>query len=183
MSSHAHAHEGHEHGHGHGGGDHVPHVLPLTWYLGVWGALMVFTGITVGVSYVDFGVFNLVIALVVATMKASMVALIFMHLAFDKKFNGIVFVSSLVFLAIFIGFTMADTEGRGLAEAIEGQKARDVTQPFKGTKNDPLPTATAPGAAGSNSPAQTSPPPAGGPAAPAAAPPAAGSNVAPAAGH
>ncbi|MEW5853010.1 MAG: cytochrome C oxidase subunit IV family protein [Myxococcota bacterium] len=167
-------------------------MLPLPFYIGVWLALLVFTAITVAVSYVDFGIFNLVIALTVATMKAAMVSLIFMHLAFDKKFNGIIFVSSLVFLAIFIGFTMADTEGRGLAEGIEAKHPRDITNPFTGTEDEPLPggatsaaTSEAKSAAPSAgaSPTQTPPAQGGGAASPAAgSPPAAGSNVAPGAG-
>src|SRR5688572_32113176 len=62
------------------GPDHVPHVLPLWVYLATWGALMVLTIITVAVSYVDIGAFNLIVALLVATIKATIVALMFMHL-------------------------------------------------------------------------------------------------------
>ena len=108
----------------------MPHVLDLKWYFGVWIMLMVFTVITVAVSYVDFGVLNLVIAVVVATMKATMVSLIFMHLAFDHKFNGIAFLSSLVFLAIFIGFAMTDMNSRGIAEGIEGEHPVKLDEPF-----------------------------------------------------
>ena len=119
-----------EHGHGHGGADHVPHVVPLKNYFAVWAALIVLTGITVGVSYVDFGAMNLVIALVVATIKASLVALIFMHLFYDEKFNSIVLIFGLIFLAIFIAFTRFDTFGRGLTDAIEGGRPGNSTAPF-----------------------------------------------------
>lgn len=113
------------------GRDHVPHVLPLTTYFAVWGALIAFTALTVAVSYVDFGAANLFIALAVATCKAAMVALVFMHLWWDHKFNSVVFVSSLVFLAIFIAFTMFDTEARGRADYIERERPRLFNQPFK----------------------------------------------------
>lgn len=131
MSTHA-THAA-SHGHGH---DHVPHVLPLKTYIMTWGALMVLTVITVAVSYVDFGSFNLVVALAVAATKASIVALVFMHLWFDSKFNGIIFVSSLVFLAIFIAFTMFDTESRGVNNAAGLTRPADITNPFGGTVED-----------------------------------------------
>lgn len=126
----SHGHD-HDHGHGHGqGGDHVPHVLPLKMYLGTWIGLMVFTVITVAASYVDFGDVNLWIALLIATVKASLVALLFMHLRWDERFNAIILVSSLIFLAIFIGFTMSDTENRGRAESIENERPANVKDPF-----------------------------------------------------
>lgn len=112
----------------------MPHVLPVKAYAAVFGALLALTAITVAVSYVNFGVMNLVVALGVATIKASLVALIFMHLWFDKKFNAIVFVSSLIFLGVFIGLTMADTEVRGVAEPMEAQQPADMVQPFAGTR-------------------------------------------------
>lgn len=121
-----------EHGHGK---DHVPHVLPLKTYLMTWGALMVLTVITVAVSYVDFGSdsINLFVALAVAATKAAVVALVFMHLWFDNKLNTVIFLSSLVFLAIFITFTMFDTESRGVNEANGWDRPADMTNPFGGT--------------------------------------------------
>lgn len=113
--------------------DHQPHVLPLKWYFGVFAALIVFTGITVAVSYVDLGeAVNLFIALAVATCKAAMVALVFMHLLWDSKFNAVVFVSSLIFLAIFIAFTMFDTETRGRLDRVEGDRPAVFSEPFDG---------------------------------------------------
>lgn len=135
--SHAATTHGASGGHGHHDKpEHHPHVLPLKYYFAVFGALLTFTVITVAVSYVDFGAANLVIAVAVATMKASMVGLIFMHLYWDKKFNAVAFVSSLVFLGIFVGFTMLDTEARGRAEPIEGMHPADISQPFAGTRED-----------------------------------------------
>lgn len=103
------------------GGVH-PHVLPIRIYLGVWGALLVLTAITVGISYFDFGTFNLIVAMAVATTKATLVALFFMHLKYDEKFNGILFVSTLGFLAIFFILTLADTMERGRVDALEGRE-------------------------------------------------------------
>ncbi|AKT43927.1 uncharacterized protein CMC5_081640 [Chondromyces crocatus] len=122
--------DSHAHDHAHGGPDHVPHVIPLKMYIGTWLALLVFTVITVGASYIDFGDFNLWIAMLIATCKASMVALLFMHLLWDERFNSIILVSSIIFLGIFIGFTMADTGNRGRAEPVEHDRPADVKDPF-----------------------------------------------------
>lgn len=114
-------------------GDHVPHVLPLKVYFGVFIMLLIFTVITVAVSYVDLGAFNLAVALLVAGAKAAMVATIFMHLAFDKKFNAIIFLSSILFLGVLVGITMQDTETRGdwgSSSFISGDRAVDPAQPF-----------------------------------------------------
>lgn len=119
--------------------DHVPHVLPLRTYLKVWGALLVLTAVTVGVSYFDFGSFNLVVALAVATVKATLVALVFMHLLYDGKFNAIVMSFSVLFLALFVGLTFLDTNTRGMGDAIEGMRPRDPAQPFVNGKPDTVP--------------------------------------------
>ena len=71
------------------------------------------TGVTVWVSYVDLGFLNIVIALLIAGTKATIVALFFMHLLWDDKKNLTAFVLSLMFLAIFMIITMSDTEFRG----------------------------------------------------------------------
>ncbi|WP_437333891.1 cytochrome C oxidase subunit IV family protein [Sorangium sp. So ce394] len=135
MSTHAEAADAHGHGHGHGhGADHVPHVLPLKVYIATWLTLLVLTVVTVGASYVDLGAANLAIAVLIATVKASVVAFIFMHLKWDHKFHTLIFASSLIFLAIFIGFTMFDTTNRGRAEEIEAERPADWKAPFDGKR-------------------------------------------------
>ncbi|MGC4122228.1 MAG: cytochrome C oxidase subunit IV family protein [Myxococcales bacterium] len=120
--------------------DHVPHVLPLKSYLGVWGTLLVLTALTVGVSYLDFGNWNILVAMGVATLKAGLVAAVFMHLAFEKrKFNAVVFLLSIVFLAIMFGLTSADTATRGIGESIEGQRPAVWNAPFKDGKPETRP--------------------------------------------
>jgi cytochrome c oxidase subunit 4 len=113
---------------------HEPHILPLWTYFRTWLLLVVLTAITVGVSYVDFGPGNLVIALLVATTKATLVAMFFMHLLYDHKFHALIFGFSLIFLGIFIGFTLSDTSARGLADPIEGDRPADVGNPFHETQ-------------------------------------------------
>ncbi len=100
-----------------GGKEQAPgtgeHVLPLKVYLGVFGALLVLTGVTVGVSMLDLGAPALYVAMAVALVKASLVVGYFMHLKFDVRFNAFVFLSSLLFLAIFFALTMLDLGTRG----------------------------------------------------------------------
>lgn len=125
----------HDHAHS-PGGDHVPHVLPLSVYFKTWGALLVLTAVTVGASYVDFGGANLYIALLIASIKATLVALIFMHLRYDQKFHSVIFSMALIFLVVFVGFTMFDTATRGRADAIAADRPVDVKQPFAETRSE-----------------------------------------------
>jgi cytochrome c oxidase subunit 4 len=125
------------------GADHVPHVLPLATYLKVFAALLSLTALTVAVSYVNVGAWNIVIALGVATTKATLVAAVFMHLWYDHKFNALVLGSAVLFLTIMLALTLADTSTRGSADSIEGRRPRDYTAPFVEGKPDlrgaPLP--------------------------------------------
>ena len=91
----------------------VPHILPLRIYLGVAGALLLLTAITIMVAREDFGSWNLVVALLIAATKATLVALFFMHLKYDNRIYSIIFVGAILFLGIFITFTMFDTLNRG----------------------------------------------------------------------
>ena len=86
-----------------------PHVVPLRVLLAVWGALMVLTILTVAATEIDLGAFNLFIALGIATAKASLILLYFMHLRYDKPFNAVVFICALLFVAVFISLALLDT--------------------------------------------------------------------------
>jgi cytochrome c oxidase subunit 4 len=90
------------------GGIHA-HVMPVPVLLGVWAALMVLTVFTVAMSDFDLGFVDLWIAMGVATVKASLVGLFFMHLRYDKPFNAMVFLSSVAFVGLFIIASMTDT--------------------------------------------------------------------------
>jgi len=89
------------------------HITPLKTYLAVASALFVLTIITVAVSYIDLGAFNLVVALGIASTKAILVALIFMHLWWDNKLYLMIFAMAILFLSVFIILTMFDVMTRG----------------------------------------------------------------------
>ena len=92
------------------------HVIPLKTYYGVYGALLVLTVATVGVSYANLGPASLFVAMAVAVVKAALVAGYFMHLKYDERFNSFVFFSSLLFLAIMFVLTLADLGTRGMID-------------------------------------------------------------------
>ena len=72
------------------------HITPLRTYLIIAASLLFLSGVTVWVSYIDLGSFNIVLAMFVATVKASLVAFFFMHLLWDDKKNLTMFLMSLM---------------------------------------------------------------------------------------
>lgn len=95
------------HGHGHAGGGH--YITPMPVLLGVFGALIVLSIVTVAAASIDFGEFNLFVAMGIASVKATLVALFFMHLAHDRGFNTLAFFASFLFVTLFVGITMMDS--------------------------------------------------------------------------
>ena len=89
--------------------EHIGHVMPLPVLAGVFAALLVLTVLTVTATWVDLGAWNLAIALAIATVKAGLVVLYFMHLRYDHPFNALVFVTALLFLALFLGGALTDS--------------------------------------------------------------------------
>lgn len=84
------------------------HVVPGQVLFGVFVALLALTGLTVAATWVDLGPANLLIAVGIATVKAILVALFFMHLWYDHPFYGLIFTVGLLFLALFLGLTLVD---------------------------------------------------------------------------
>ncbi|MFH2091472.1 MAG: cytochrome C oxidase subunit IV family protein [Pseudomonadota bacterium] len=74
--------------------------------------LFVLTGITVGVSYLDLGLFNVWIALLIASCKGALVLLYFMHMKFEGKVLAWSFLGTIFFLGIMISFTFFDVAFR-----------------------------------------------------------------------
>ena len=99
--------------------------MPVRTYLMVAAALFTLTVITVAVAQVDFGPWNLVVAMLVATTKAVLVALFFMHLFYDNKLYGAFFTGALVFLGVFIIITMFDTMKRDTLYPEVGKPIRE----------------------------------------------------------
>jgi cytochrome c oxidase subunit IV len=130
----------HASGHDDDGAVHS-HISSAQFYWGIFGALVFLTFVTVLVSYYDFGSANIVIAMVVATAKAGLVATFFMHLRHDKLFNTLAFLAAFLFLAIFILLTYDDIGRRGEVDNDYGGTIKAQTgQPAPG--GEPATTAT-----------------------------------------
>jgi cytochrome c oxidase subunit 4 len=97
------------------------HITPLKTYLSVGAALLILTAITVTVAQIDLGGWNAIVAVAIASIKAVLVAFIFMHLLYDKKIFLVIFSVSIVFLTIFIALTMFDIISRGDIDPINDQ--------------------------------------------------------------
>lgn len=100
-----------------------PHILPLRLYLGVGATLLFLTVVTVIVSQIPLGGWNLVVALAIASIKALLVVSFFMHLYYDHKLYFIIFSIGVLTLSVFIVLTMFDTLERG---AVYDIKARPI---------------------------------------------------------
>jgi cytochrome c oxidase subunit 4 len=88
--------------------DEQQHAVPCPVYFNVWIGLLILTGLTVGASYIDFGHVGLLTAILIATVKGSLVLLYFMHIRFERPlFVGLI-LAVLVTYGIFIGLTFSD---------------------------------------------------------------------------
>lgn len=81
-------------------------------FVAVWGALMILTTVTVWVSTIHLGFLNVVVAMAIASVKASLVIFFFMHLKYENRTLKTMVLVAFVILAIFIGFTFFDTANR-----------------------------------------------------------------------
>ena len=85
------------------------HVVSARTYIAIWLTLLVLTGLTAGIAFIDLGPFNTIVALVIATFKALLVALIFMHVRYtSEKMVKVVVISALFFLLLLLGLSLAD---------------------------------------------------------------------------
>lgn len=127
------AHHGHSSSHSEGENQPlVGHLVPLGTLLGTGITLIVLTVVTVAVRWIDLGEFNIMIALAIAFLKATLVALFFMHLRWDKPFNGFAFIGSVAFVALFMAFALIDSNAyfhdrdRGTAKGAEEILLKDA---------------------------------------------------------
>jgi cytochrome c oxidase subunit 4 len=88
------------------------HIFEYKTLFTVLLVLLVLTGITVGVSYVDLGPLNVWISLVIAAVKGSVVLLFFMHMKYEGKVLILSFLGTIFFLGIMISFTFWDVAFR-----------------------------------------------------------------------
>lgn len=91
------------------GENHHHHIISFNKNVAVFITLLILTVVTVAAAKVDMGsVLNVTVALLIATTKATCVALWFMHLKFDSWINRIVFISGFFFVALLWVFSVID---------------------------------------------------------------------------
>jgi len=107
--SHGHA-SGHAPGHNnasaHGEDEH--HIVSWRVYLAILIALLIATGTTAGVSYIDLGIFNAVVALAIACTKMVLVVLFFMHVKYSTKLTKLTVFSGIFTFFVLIAMTLTD---------------------------------------------------------------------------
>ena len=89
------------------------HVVPIRVYVLVFAALVILTAVTVFAANHDFGAFNTPIALGIASAKALLVILFFMHVKYADRLTWVVVASGFVMLAFLLFITLADYLSRG----------------------------------------------------------------------
>ena len=88
------------------------HIVSPKTYFAIFGALMVFTAITVAVARLDlasiWGPLNIVVALTVAVVKATLVILYFMHVRYSSRLTQVIVVAGIFWLVILLAMTLSD---------------------------------------------------------------------------
>ena len=92
---------------------HGHHITPVKTLVLVFAALVFFTVLTVVLAQFHFGALEVPIALGIALIKATLVVMIFMALKWDNRVNATVLAVGVLFVLVFISFTLMDTEFRG----------------------------------------------------------------------
>jgi cytochrome c oxidase subunit 4 len=88
--------------------EHV-HILPARMYVTIWLTLMVLTVVTAGVSFIDLGPLNTIVALLIASFKAVLVVLFFMHVKYTSdRLTKIVVVAVVFWLLLLLGLSLMD---------------------------------------------------------------------------
>jgi cytochrome c oxidase subunit 4 len=92
--------------------EHSEHIVPPSTYLIIIFTLLFLTGLTVAAAYVNLGRFNIVVALVIATLKATLVVLFFMHAKYSPKRTKLVIIAGIFWLLILLFMTLSDYASR-----------------------------------------------------------------------
>lgn len=97
------------------------HVVSPKIYVLVFLALLVFTGLTAGIAFIDLGPFNALVAIIIAMIKSMLVILFFMHVKYSPKMTKVAVVSGFFFLLILLALSMTDYISRPWQGAVSGR--------------------------------------------------------------
>jgi cytochrome c oxidase subunit 4 len=84
------------------------HVVPTRVYYTIFAILMLCTGLTVWIAFLDLGPLNTIAALAIAVFKATLVVLFFMHVKYSTRLTWAVVLGSVFWFGILIALTMSD---------------------------------------------------------------------------
>jgi len=115
-------------------------VVSIKLYVAIFAALMILTGLTVYVAFIDFGhgLLNDLVAMTIAVIKAMLVLVIFMHLKYSARILWLIAGSSVIWMIIMIGLTLTDYRSR---EWIESQAHRALPWAANPPMEQPVPVA------------------------------------------
>ena len=90
------------------------HIVPVRVYITIFFVLLVGTALTVAAAFVDFPWrLNTIVALTIATIKATFVVLYFMHVRYSSRLIWVIMAAALFWMAIMFAFTFSDYMTRG----------------------------------------------------------------------
>ncbi len=93
-------------------------ITSVKTFVSIWIALLIFTGTTVAVAYLNLGAFSVVVALCIATIKSLLVALFFMEARYSPAVTKIVMVAGLLWLSIMLLLSLTDFASRSWSHGI-----------------------------------------------------------------
>jgi len=120
----------HSHSHGH---DEIGHVVPEKTFLKILIALLCLTVITVLAAQVDLGKWNIVGALLIASVKATLVILVFMHGKYENKIIWTYILIPFILLAIMIGGVFTDDPFRSHPQPFDSSNGAEMAAPNHGS--------------------------------------------------
>jgi cytochrome c oxidase subunit 4 len=103
------------------------HIVSPKIYVAIFLSLMVLTAATVAAAYVNLGPLNIVVALAIATLKATLVVLYFMHARYSPKRTQLVIIAAVFWLAIMLALTLSDYSTRGHEGAANPRVTRTLS--------------------------------------------------------
>ena len=84
------------------------HIIPYKVYFLILGILVILTGISVAVTQIDLGTLTIGIALLLATIKSSLLLIYFMHLKFENSFFTFMVIGVILLIGLVIFVTFLD---------------------------------------------------------------------------
>jgi cytochrome c oxidase subunit 4 len=88
------------------------HIVSRRVYFLIFVTLILLTLVTIDVSFYNWGILNFPLAMTIASIKAMLVILFFMHVKYSTGLTGVFVAAGFIFLAIMLTFSLADLLSR-----------------------------------------------------------------------